>query len=87
MDGTFYLGNTLLDGSLDFLKKVQSTGRDFIFFTNNSLKSPAVYMDKLAGMGCYITRQQILTSGDVSIEYLNATYPEKKYIWSEQSSL
>ncbi len=35
-------------------------------------------MDKLAGMGCHITRQQIMSSGDVTIEYLNATYPGKK---------
>ena len=50
MDGTFYLGNTILPGSLDFLKTLEKTGRDYLFFTNNSSKSPDVYIEKLAGM-------------------------------------
>jgi len=77
MDGTFYLGSRILDGSLDFLKKVKETGRDFIFFTNNSSKSPSVYLDKLAGMNCFVDRSQMMTSGDVTIEYLNTVYPGK----------
>lgn len=77
MDGTFYLSSKILDGSLEFLEKVKETGRDFIFFTNNSSKSPSVYLDKLAGMNCFINRSQIMTSGDVTIEYLNTTYPGK----------
>ena len=36
MDGTFYLGNRLLDGSLEFLDRLNSQGYDFLFFTNNS---------------------------------------------------
>ena len=27
MDGTFYLGDKLIDGSLDFVKKVEATGK------------------------------------------------------------
>ncbi len=27
MDGTFYLGDRILDGALDFLKTVEETGR------------------------------------------------------------
>ncbi|MGI5172330.1 HAD-IIA family hydrolase [Treponema sp. OMZ 840] len=77
MDGTFYLGNTILPGSLDFLKTLEDTGRDYLFFTNNSSKSPDVYIKKLARMGCHISRNQIMTSGDVTIEYLNAAYPGK----------
>ena len=34
MDGTFYLGDQLIEGSLEFIDKVKETGRDFIFFTN-----------------------------------------------------
>lgn len=31
MDGTFYLGDQLIEGSLEFIDKVKETGRDFIF--------------------------------------------------------
>ncbi len=75
MDGTFYLGDGILDGSLDFLDAVRKTGRDYIFFTNNSSKSPEIYIQKLAKMNCHIKSDQIMTSGDVTIRYLNTNYP------------
>ncbi|MBP3709641.1 MAG: HAD-IIA family hydrolase [Treponema sp.] len=78
MDGTFYLGNHIFPFSLDFLKTLQDTGRDFIFFTNNSSKSGEAYIEKLAAMNCHITKNQIMTSGDVTIAYVHATYPGKR---------
>ena len=40
MDGTFYLDNDVIDGALDFLDEVKKAGKRFVFFTNNSYKSP-----------------------------------------------
>ena len=77
MDGTFYLGSQILPGAADFLRAVQDTGRQYLFFTNNSSRSPQEYRDKLAGMGCPITRRQIMTSGDVTIRYLQTHYAGK----------
>lgn len=77
MDGTFYLENDILDGALDFLDSVHKSGKDYIFFTNNSSTSPKKYIDKLAGMNCHITRDKIMTSGDVMIRYLKSNYPGK----------
>lgn len=75
MDGTFYLGDKLIKGSLEFLKKLDETGRDFLFFTNNSSRNSAFYKEKLAGMGCYVEEDRIVTSGDVTIKYLIENYP------------
>ena len=44
MDGTFYLGNRILEGSLDFLDAVEATGRTVLFLTNNSSKSADYYV-------------------------------------------
>lgn len=77
MDGTFYLGEQILPGALDFLSAVRERGKRFLFFTNNSSKSPEDYIKKLAGMGCAITREQIMTSGDVTIRYLSTHHPGK----------
>lgn len=77
MDGTFYCSDTIIEGSLEFLETLKQCGKQFIFFTNNSSKAPKEYMDKLAGMGCIIDRQQIMTSGDVAIQYLKSNYPGK----------
>lgn len=77
MDGTFYLGSRILPGAAGFLDAVKRAGKDYLFFTNNSSRSPREYMAKLAGMGCPITRDQIMTSGDVTIRYLQTHYPDK----------
>ncbi|WP_034466862.1 HAD-IIA family hydrolase [Butyrivibrio proteoclasticus] len=77
MDGTFYLENDILDGSLDFLEAVKASGKDYIFFTNNSSTSPKLYIEKLARMNCHIGRDKIMTSGDVMIRYLKSNYPGK----------
>lgn len=75
MDGTFYLGDRLIKGSLGFLDKLKATGREFLFFTNNSSKNSAFYKKKLAGMGCFVDENTVVTSGDVTIKYLNENYP------------
>lgn len=75
MDGTFYLDNEMIDGALDFLEQVKRLGKRFVFFTNNSSKSPDTYIEKLAKMNCLIDRDQIYTSGDVMIYYLKEKHP------------
>lgn len=74
MDGTFYLGDHVIDGALEFVRYVEEKGRKILFFTNNSSRSPRVYMERLASMGCPVRRDQIMTSGDVTITYLKETY-------------
>ena len=75
MDGTFYLGDRLIDGSLEFIETVKRRGREFLFFTNNSSKSPVLYMEKLKRLGLEIERRQIMTSADVTIAFLKEQYP------------
>lgn len=77
MDGTIYLGDQPIEGAMEFLEKVKATGRDFMFFTNNSSKTGEMYVDKLAKMGCHVTEKDIMTSGDVTIAYLKTHYPDK----------
>lgn len=78
MDGTFYLGDKLIDGSMDFIEKVEATGKQYLFFTNNSSKTSDFYVKKLASMGLNIRRDQIMTSGDITINYLKKYYNDKK---------
>lgn len=77
MDGTFYLGEHILQGALDFLAEVKKSGKKYIFFTNNSSKAPDDYIKKLAKMNCFINRKQIMTSGDVTIQYIRKYYADK----------
>lgn len=77
MDGTFYLENDILDGSLDFLEAVKRAGKRYIFFTNNSSTSSEEYIKKLSRMNCHITSDMIMTSGDVMIKFLQTKYQGK----------
>lgn len=74
MDGTFYLGNNIIDGALDFLEAVKNAGKRYMFFTNNSSTNSDKYIEKLAGMNCFIKKDQIMTSGDVMIRFLKSNY-------------
>lgn len=78
MDGTFYCGDKLIEGALEFLEEVKRCGKRFLFFTNNSSCAPKEYLLKLERMGCLIDRSQIMTSGDVAISYLKYNYPGRK---------
>lgn len=39
MDGTFYLGDRIIPGGLEFLDALEKTGRTARFLTNNSSRS------------------------------------------------
>ena len=78
MDGTFYLGDKLIDGSLDFIRRVRETGRDFLFLTNNSSHNAAFYVEKLERMGLSIDRSRVMTSGEATCEKLNELFPGKR---------
>lgn len=78
MDGTFYLGNRLIEGSLDFIRRVQETGRDFLFLTNNSSHNAAFYVEKLKKMGLEIDRRHVMTSGEATCEKIRELYPNKR---------
>ena len=51
MDGTFYLGDRIIPGGLEFLDVLEKTGRTARFLTNNSSRSASTYAEKLARMG------------------------------------
>ena len=78
MDGTVYLGERWIDGARDFLDRIAASGRDYLFLTNNSSKSPAVYVEKLARMGLSVPASRILTSGQATIWYLQRHFSGKK---------
>jgi len=78
MDGTFYLGGKLIEGSLDFIRRVQETGRDFLFLTNNSSHNSRFYVEKLKKMGLEVDVKKVLTSGEATAAVVAKKYPGKR---------
>lgn len=77
MDGTFFLGQRLLPGALDFLAMLNARGIPFSFLTNNSSKSPEDYHRKLIGLGVAAEDARVYTSGEATIAYLHRKHPGK----------
>ena len=70
MDGTIYLGNQVFPFAIRFIKNLRKYGKRVLFFTNNASHSPAFYLEKLTRLGFEPTADEIMTSGDVTIEFL-----------------
>lgn len=81
MDGTIYLGDTLIDGAIDFLNTLDALKKSYIFVTNNSSRSPKDYIEKLHRLNISIERKQIFTSADATIVYLHKNLNHVKNIF------
>lgn len=78
MDGTIYLGKKWIEGAREFLQAVEEAGKQYIFLTNNSSKSPESYVEKLLQMGLETEASRIVTSGQATIDYLKTNFPGKR---------
>ena len=75
MDGTFYLGDRLLERSLECIANCRATGREFLFLTNNSSKNKRIYAEKIRKMGLEIGDDAVFSSGEATAIYLSARHP------------
>lgn len=81
MDGTINLGENLIPGAKEYIEYMQKNGVPFYFFTNNSSKAPGDYVKKLERLGFTgMTRENIMTSGDVMIHYLKTHGGQRIYL-------
>ncbi len=78
MDGTLYLGDRLYDFTKELLATIKSTGRRYMFMTNNSSKSVADYIKKLEKLGISADREDFITSSQATAYYLKKHYPNHK---------
>ena len=78
MDGTFYLGDNLIDGSLDFLECLRRTGRQAVFLTNNSSKSREIYVRKLRRLGVTEPFLRVYSSSLATGRYVLREFAGKK---------
>ena len=70
MDGTIYLGSRIFPFAIRFIDHLRASGKRVLFFTNNASHSTAFYYEKLAKLGFSPRAGEIMTSGDVTIEFL-----------------
>ncbi len=75
MDGTLYLGDEVFPGAVDFLRGLETLGKQFLYLTNNSSRAVEDYVNRLRKLGFPCEREQVLTSGMATGLYLQDKYP------------
>ena len=75
MDGTFNLGDRIIDGSLYFIDTLNNLGIDYIFLTNNSSKHRSIYAENISRLGLPIPDEKVFTSGEATALYIAKEYP------------
>ena len=70
MDGTIYLGGKPFDFAIRFIKNLRAAGKKVLFFTNNASHTTPFYLQKLTHLGFEPGADEIMTSGDVTLEFL-----------------
>ena len=70
MDGTIYLGGIPFDFAKRFIKNLRANGKRVLFFTNNASHTSPFYQKKLERLGFEPSEDEIMTSGDVTLEFL-----------------
>jgi HAD superfamily hydrolase (TIGR01457 family) len=75
MDGTFNLGDQLIDGSLRFIGMLNELGIDYLFLTNNSSKHRGQYAEKITRLGLPVPEEKVFTSGEATALYLQQEHP------------
>jgi NagD protein len=80
LDGTLYRGNHLFPQTLPFLSQLRVLGLGYTFLTNNTSRSKADYVAKLANLGISATEDEIYTPADSTIAHLRDHLPLVKSI-------
>lgn len=75
LDGTLYLGSRLFEATRPFLRTLRELGVGRTFFTNNSSRSTAQYVQKLTAMGIEAGAEDIFSSTHCTLAYLREERP------------
>ncbi len=70
MDGVLWRDKQPLPGLREFFDLIAELELGYVLATNNSSRTPAMYVEKLAGMGVQTTPDHILTSAMATGDYL-----------------
>jgi NagD protein len=70
LDGTIYLGDTLLPGAAKTVAALRAAGRRTIFLSNNPTRTRQQYVDKLAKLGIPTPLADVVNSSFVMVKWL-----------------
>jgi HAD superfamily hydrolase (TIGR01450 family) len=63
LDGVVWEGRELLPGAVETLRELLATGKEIVFVTNNSVRSPHAYAARLRDAGLAVADDRVITGG------------------------
>jgi glycerol-1-phosphatase len=66
LDGVVWEGRELLPGAAGTLRALLDAGKEIVFVTNNSVRAPASYAERLRGFEIPVENGWVLTGGAVT---------------------
>lgn len=79
LDGTVYLGDAALPGSVDGIAALRSRGKRVLFVSNKPLEPRTAYAAKLTRLGIPTDAEDVITSGYVLGHYLAQHQRDLRY--------
>jgi HAD superfamily hydrolase (TIGR01450 family) len=80
LDGTVYLGASLLPGAAETIASLRRMGRRVVFLSNNPLRTREGYAARLSALGVPAGPDDIVNSSGVMVEYLLQRYPARRLL-------
>ena len=79
LDGTVYLGEKALPGSVEALAALRRQGKQTLFVSNKPLEGRSAYAEKLTRLGIPSRPHDVITSASVMGQYLASDSPNLRY--------
>ncbi|WEV71232.1 TIGR01457 family HAD-type hydrolase [Lactobacillus sp. ESL0785] len=70
LDGTIYRGKGTIEAGVRFVHRLEQAGKDYLFLTNNTTRTPEMVVDKLALHGVKTDTAHVYTPSMASVSYL-----------------
>jgi len=87
LDGTVYRGDELVPDADQGVRALREAGLRVLFVSNNPVRSPAGFADRLRRLGVEASPDEILTSGVATTEYLVDEHPADRVFVVGESGL
>lgn len=92
LDGTIYRGSETVESGVRFVHRLNKAGKDYLFLTNNTTRTPEMVVTKLKGHGVLTDTKHVYTPSMATASYILGHNKKKKIglyiigeigLWSE----
>jgi len=87
LDGTVYLGDSLLPTALETIVHLRQLGKRTLFLSNNPTQTRAAYAEKLTRLGLPTPKFDVVNSSWAMVDFLNQEMPGARLFVVGESSL